>query len=297
MAEGEPEVGRFRAIWREIDSRFEGFLYLKGEEKESIKRHSLGANITHWGMVLFMFLAAVTGLMFWLGWYGPLSIGIWDGYYVAYLIHIWSGVLLAVFALILYPYFHLMQGEQVLLSREQIVDTFYVGLAFIGLLSYIPGYKQARRTYVEDEDRWAAWHPAQLGFMYGIMLFILILTLTGFALWAALATDPAWWVAGLGFMAGWFAFETLIVIHFIVMFLAIAMVMLHAYFPSMPSNWDLMRGRLKGPVTGWRVDSVPEPKGQAVSKDKVAPLFGWKTSDLKHERNEQKEEPEDTEDE
>ena len=223
--------------------------------------------VSHWLMVLCMLIATVTGIAFWTGWYGPLDIGIWNGYQVAFQLHVWTGVVFAVVALVVFPFYHwYVDGHALLLSLEQIKEEVVVAFSFVGLVRYIPGYKQARRAYDEDRGHWAGYHPMQTVFWYVTWFFALVLTLTGFALWNGLATDPAWWIAALGFMEGWVTYETMLRLHLIATFWVIAAVAIHAYFPLMPGNHDVLRSMFSGRLEGWIVDDEtrPEPDGGPV---------------------------------
>ena len=263
-------------LWVELANKYEGYEYLEEKDKETLHRHGWSAIVSHWAMTLFMLLAIVTGVAFWTGWYGPMNVGIWDGYYVAFLIHIWAGVLLAVVAFVLFPYYHVVaDGDSILVSVGQIKEEIIIALSFVGLASYIPGYKKARRTYDEDEEEWVGYHPMQTVFWYVTWFFVAVLTLTGFALWAEIATDPVWWVSTLGFMEGWLAYENMLRIHLVATFFVIAAVAIHAYFPMMPSNFDMTMSMVHGKVKGWSVDEEtrPESRGRARAKDRLAKRF------------------------
>ncbi|AUX08245.1 formate dehydrogenase subunit gamma [Halalkaliarchaeum desulfuricum] len=263
-------------LWIEVANKYEGYQYLDKKDRETLHRHGWGAIVSHWAMTLFMLLAIVTGVAFWTGWYGPMNVGIWDGYYIAFLIHIWAGVLLAVVAFVVFPYYHVVaDGDSLLVSVDQIKEEIIIALSFVGLASYIPGYKKARRTYDEDEEEWAGYHPMQTVFWYVTWFFVAVLTLTGFALWEAIATDPVWWVSALGFMEGWIAYENMLRIHLVATFFVVAAVAIHAYFPMMPSNFDMTKSMIYGKLKGWSVDEEtrPEPQGRARAKDELAKRF------------------------
>ncbi|MDR5657571.1 cytochrome b/b6 domain-containing protein [Halodesulfurarchaeum sp. HSR-GB] len=265
-------------LWLTVADRYERYRYLDEADKESLNWHSWGTIVTHWSLVVLMTLVTLTGLSKWLGVYGPLDIGIWGGYNPAFLVHVWSGVLLAVVAFLLYPFYSIyVDGKSVLLTRKQLQEQIVIALAFLGLASYIPGYKKARRSYDAENEEWIGHHPTQTAFWYATWLFVGILTLTGFALWAALASDPAWWIAALGFMESWFAFETILRIHLVSTAIIVASVAMHAYFPLMPSNHDLLFSMIHGRLDGWRVtaENRPERQGAARSKDTLlGPLSG-----------------------
>lgn len=246
----------------EVATRYEGYLTLEKDEKAPVHRWGTGSIVSHWVMVLCMLIVIVTGVAFWTGWYGVMDIGIWNGYQVAFQLHVWTGVILAVVALVVFPFYHwYVDGHELLVSLGQIKEETVIAFSFLGLLRYIPGYKKARRTYDEDREEWAAYHPMQTVFWYVTWFFVLVLTVTGFALWNGLATDPAWWIATLGFMEGWVAYETMLRLHLLATFWVIAAVAIHAYFPLMPSNHDVLRSMVDGTLEGWTVDdeSRPEP--------------------------------------
>ena len=275
-AAGEQSGSVFTRLWLELANKYEGYAYLDEDDRETLHRHGWGAIVSHWAMALFMLLAIVTGVAFWTGWYGPMNVGIWDGYYIAFLIHIWAGVLLAVIAFVVFPYYHLVaDGDSLLVTVGQIKEEIIIALSFVGLASYIPGYKKARRTYDEDEEEWVGYHPMQTVFWYVTWFFVAVLTLTGFALWAELATDPSWWVSTLGFMAGWLAYENMLRVHLVATFFVIAAVAIHAYFPMMPSNFDMTMSMVHGKLNGWSVDEEtrPEPWGRARTKDGLTKRF------------------------
>lgn len=248
-------------LWWALSDRYEPYLSLEKEDKEAIKRWGLGSIVSHWLLALLMIAVAGTGFLFWTGWYGPLNIGIWDGYQVAFYLHTYGGVVLAVIALLVFPMYHkFADGHNLLVTRSQIHEEIIAALSFLGLLRYIPGYKNARRAYDEDEGEWVGYHPMQTVFWYIMWAFVIVLTLTGFALWNALATDPAWWIVALGFMEGWVTYETMLRLHLIATFWVLAAIAVHAYFAVIPSNWDFLRSMVVGTVEGWRVDEETRPE-------------------------------------
>lgn len=247
-------------IWLDVAGRYEHFQALEHDDMEWIRRHGIGSRLSHWGMVAFMTTCILTGLGFWQGWYGPLSLGVWDGYYVAWILHIWAGIFLAVVAFVLYPYYHAVaDGHHLLVSIDQIKEEIVIALSFVGLTSYIPGYKNARKTYDETEGEWQAAHPMQTVFWYITWFFVGVLTLTGFALWDNMASDPAWWISGLGFLSGWFGHTLLLRAHLLSTFFVVAAVGVHAYFPLMPSNLKYLKSMFTGQIKGWRIDEDSQP--------------------------------------
>lgn len=260
-------------IWLDVAERYERYEYLDADETVILEWHTFGSIISHWSLLLFTVLATITGVAFWTGWYGPLDIGIWDGYHVSYVIHIWAGVLLAVAAFVLFPYYKLiLEGESVRLTRNDVKEQIVITLSFLGLARYIPGYKKARRTRDDETGEWVGYHPMQTAFWYGTWFFVALLTLTGFALWAELTTDPAWWISTLGFMVGWVTYENMLRIHLVSMFFFVASVAVHAYFSVLPSNHDFLMSMIHGKLEGWAVDDQnrPETKGLSRSTDGFA---------------------------
>ena len=241
-------------VWWGLAARYEPYLTLESEDKEPIKRWGLGSIVSHWLLVVLMVVVAGTGFLFWTGWYGPLNVGIWDGYQLSFYLHTYGGVVIAVIALLVFPMYHkFADGHKLLVTPTQIKENLVIALSFLGLLNYIPGYKNARRTYDEDESEWVGYHPMQTVFWYVTWLFVVVLTLTGFALWKALAMEPAWWIAALGFMEGWATYETMLRLHLIATFWVLAAIAVHAYFAVLPGNWDFLRSMVFGTVNGWRV--------------------------------------------
>lgn len=270
--------GWFTRLWLKVAKRYEPYQYLDKSDKVDIDIHGYGTIISHWLLLVFMITTTLTGLSKWLGVYGPLDIGIWGGYNPAFLTHVWTGVFLAVVAFILYPFYaFVVDKKQGLISLEQIEEQIVITLALVGLASYIPGYKKARRSIDEESGHWIGHHPMQTVFWYVTWFFVGLITLTGLALWAILSSDPAWWVSGLGFMQEWFTIETLLRIHLLATAWVLAAVALHAYFALMPSNWDLLSLMWDGNLHGWLItdENEPELKGKARSKDTLQqPLSG-----------------------
>ena len=266
----ESEPGLLARLWLKVANRYERYRYLEAADREEIDVHGYGTIISHWALLVFMITTTLTGLSKWLGVYGPLDIGIWGGYNPAFLTHVWTGMFLAVFAFILYPFYALVvDGKQILLTWEQIEEQIVITLALVGLASYIPGYKKARRSIDADSGHWVGHHPMQTVFWYVTWGFVGIITLTGFGLWAILSIDPAWWVSGLGFLQAWIGFEALLRLHLVATAWVLAAVGIHAYFALMPSNWDLLRLMIDGRVNGWLLgdDDHPPRRGLGRTKD------------------------------
>lgn len=265
-----PGGGYVTSIRSDLVTRYEGYLELDKEEMEEIERWGLGSIISHWLIVVLMLAAVLTGIAFWTGWYGPLDIGIWSGYQTAFNIHIVGGVVLMVLSFLVFPFYHkFVDGHSLRVDGQQLKEQLVIAFSFVGLVRYIPGYKKARRTYDEDRGEWAAYHPAQTVFWYLMWFFVGALTLTGFALWRELASDPAWWVELVGFMQGWVAYETMLQFHLISTFFVFAAIAMHAYFAITPNNWDILRSMGVGTLKGWRVDAEtrPEPDGETTAVD------------------------------
>lgn len=260
-------------IWYDVAERYERFQSLEKDEMEVIDRHGLGARISHWSMVLFMLLCVLTGLAFWLGWYGLLETGIWGGYSVTWVVHLWAGILLAVVVFVLYPFYHaVVDGHPLLVFKEGLKEQLVIGLAFVGLASYIPGFKKARKTYDVETETWQASHPTQTIFWYVTWFFVGVLTLTGFGLWRHVATDPAWWISALGFLAASFGKPLLLGVHVLSMFIIITAVAIHVYLSLLPANWTYLTAMIFGPAKGWAVDveSLPEGTGRYRTTDALA---------------------------
>lgn len=255
-----PGGSRLTAIRADLVRKYQGYQTLDKSEKESIERWGLGSIVSHWVTVVAMFAAAITGFMFWTGLYGPLNLGIWAGYQTAFTIHVWMGTLLAAVALVVFTYYHWVVDEHnLLLSKAQIKEQLVIVFALVGLVRYIPGYKQARRAYDEDRDHWVGYHPAQTAFWYAVWFFVIVLTLTGFALWAEISTQPPWWLSSLGFMEGWLPFERMLQVHLVATFLTLMAIAVHVYVAMLPGNWDFLGSMLNGSVKAWVVDEERRP--------------------------------------
>ena len=257
-----PGGSRLTAIRANLVRKYQGYQTLEESDKVSIRRWGVGSIVSHWVTVIAMFSAAITGFMFWTGLYGPLNVGIWDGYQTAFTIHVWMGILLAAVALIVFTYYHkVVDDHRLLLTKSQLKEQLVIAFALVGLLRYIPGYKQARRAYDEDREHWVGYHPAQTAFWYALWGAVIVLTLTGFALWADVATEAPWWVSALGFMEGWLPFERMLQVHLVATFLTLMTIAFHVYVAVLPGNWDFFGSMLDGTVKAWVVDeeSRPEP--------------------------------------
>ncbi len=247
-------------LWWELADRYEPYVTLEKDGRETVRRWGLGSILSHWTLVLLMAVVAGTGFLFWTGWYGPLNVGIWDGYQVSFYLHTWGGVTLAVVALLVFPMYHkFADGHRLLVTPQQLKEQVVITLSFLGVLRYIPGYKQARRTYDENDGEWVGYHPMQTVFWYVTWFFVIALSLTGFALWVDLAVDPAWWLTLLGFMAGWLPYETMLQLHLLATFWVLAAIAIHVYFAVIPSNVDFLRSMVTGTVEAWSVDDDTRP--------------------------------------
>ncbi|MEF8855190.1 MAG: cytochrome b/b6 domain-containing protein, partial [Haloarculaceae archaeon] len=268
-----PGGSQLTAIRADLVRKYQGYQTLDEAEMESVRRWGLGSIVSHWVTVITMFAAAITGVMIWTGLYGPLDVGIWGGYQTAFTIHVWMGMLLAAVALVVFTFYHKVVDEhRLLLSTDQIKEQLVIAFALVGLMRYIPGYKQARRAYDEDRDHWVGYHPTQTAFWYALWLFVILLTLTGFALWADIATDPAWWVSALGFMEGWLPYERMLQFHLVATFLTLIAIAFHVYVAVLPGNWDFLGSMVNGTVEAWVVDeeSRPEPADPALTAGQSA---------------------------
>lgn len=257
-----PGGSRLTAVRAELVRKYRGYQTLDESEKQSVVRWGFGSILSHWVTVITMFAAMITGFMIWTGLYGPLDIGIWGGYQAAFSIHVWMGILLAVVALVVFPFYHkVVDGHRLLLTKTQIMEQLVIALAVVGVLRYIPGYKQARRAYDEDRGHWVGYHPTQTAFWYVTWFFVILLTLTGFALWAELSTEPSWWISLLGFMNGWLPFERLLQVHLVATFLTLMAILVHVYVALLPGNRDILGSMFNRTVKAWIVDeeSRPEP--------------------------------------
>jgi len=262
-------------IWEpygEIDERCP---QLTGAEPAADRlRHSLGTRLAHWGQVLLMAILVVSGFAIWSGIYGPMDYGIWDGYYVAFGLHMWTGIIILAVSLVLFPFYHLVvDGHRVLPDRSDVILAINVGLAFVGLRDYPPNYHKGRQAWDTKLKHWMVGHPAQKAYFWIISALIVVMALTGFGMYRRMALDPAGWVVALGFMNDWFAAETLKQIHFFLGALITGMVLFHAYFALIPSNWEFMRSMLFGRMRAYHVRSGagPEPvhggEGDAAESD------------------------------
>ncbi len=253
-----------RTIWQpygKVDPRCS---QLNDAEQESERtRHSLGSRFAHWAQVLMMAILAFTGFAIWSGIYGPMDIGIWDGYYVSFGLHMWAGILILAVTLVLFPFYHVfVDGHRQLAELSDIVLAINVGLAFIGLRDYPPNYHEGRRAWDTKRKHWMVGHPAQKAYFWWISIFLGIMALTGFAMYREMALDPPGWIATLGFLAGPLALETLKQIHFVLAAVMVAMVLFHAYFAVIPSNWDFFRSMVFGKLSVYEVRS---PDGEVAT--------------------------------
>ncbi|MGM0399627.1 MAG: cytochrome b/b6 domain-containing protein [Halobacteriota archaeon] len=222
-------------------------------------RHSLGSRVVHWLQVTLMTVLVVTGYALWSGNYGPMNVPIWDGYYVAFGLHMWAGIFIVVVTLLLFPFYHVfVDGHRQLAEYSDIVLGINIGLAFLGLREYPPNYHKGRRTWDVVKEHWMVGHPAQKAYFWWISIFVALVALTGFGVYREIATDPVWWVVWLGFPADYLAVETLKQLHLVLAAVITAMVIFHAYFGVMKSNWDFLKSMVVGTVPYYEVESPTE---------------------------------------
>jgi Ni/Fe-hydrogenase 1 B-type cytochrome subunit len=249
-------VGRVRQFWdtatsdlAETDDRC---AQMADAETKTMERHSLGNRISHWLQVVLFVLLAWTGFAIWYGEYAILNLlesGIWDGYYVAFGIHMWAGILTLAVTFVIFPYYYVIVDDHgQFLEMPDIQVGVAISAAFVGLRKYLPYYHDARRAYDEDEGDWMAHHPMQKTFFWWIAIFIGLLALTGFGMYAEMTAEPPVWIGALGFMAGLLSFELLKQIHLFLAFITVSMVIFHIYFAAMPSNWDILKSMVYGDI-------------------------------------------------
>jgi Ni/Fe-hydrogenase 1 B-type cytochrome subunit len=252
-----PDGGTERIWWRlrklarlavaDLSETDERVTQLGDTETRTIERHGLWNRFNHWAQAVLFFVLLWTGLAIWTGSYVVLESGIWDGYAVAFGLHIWAGILTLAVTFVLFPFYYVYVDDhrQLLELADIQVGTAIAG-AFVGLREYLPYYHEARRTYDDAEDVWMAHLPMQKTFFWWIAIFIGLLALTGFGMYRAMLTDPAWWLVALGFMETWFSFELLKQLHLVLTFVSASMVAFHIYFAAMPSNWDILKSMVFG---------------------------------------------------
>ncbi|MEF8774187.1 MAG: cytochrome b/b6 domain-containing protein [Halobacteriales archaeon] len=233
-------------------------------------RHSMGTRISHWVQVLLMAVLVVTGYAIWSGVFGPMNYGIWDGYYVAFGLHMWAGIIILAFTLVLFPFYHVfVDGHRALPDLADVILSINVGLAFVGLRDYPPNYHEGRRAWDTRIKHWMVGHPAQKAYFWIISAFLALMALTGFGMYREMALDPAGWVVALGFLAGPLAQETLKQIHFVLGAVMLGMVLFHAYFAVIPSNWDFLRSMVSGRLPVYHVRSGEPPDAAGGDADRA----------------------------
>lgn len=244
-------------IWESYESVDERSSKLTDAETVGERwRHSIGTRLFHWTQVTLMLVLILTGFAIWSGVYGPMDVGIWGGYYVAFGLHMWAGILILAVSLVLFPYYHIVRDHHdVLPDTADVVLMVNVVLAFVGLRDYPENYHKARRTWDLREKEWMTGHPAQKMYFWMISALIVVIALTGFASYSIMAADPPGWIVSLGFLANSMSLEGLKQTHFVLAALITAMVGMHAYFPFLPSNWDMLKSMVTGNMDIYYVNS------------------------------------------
>ncbi|MFW5965592.1 MAG: cytochrome b/b6 domain-containing protein [Halodesulfurarchaeum sp.] len=228
-------------------------------------RHSIGTRLFHWSQVILMLVLVLTGFAIWSGVYGPLDMGIWGGYYVAFGLHMWAGILIVAVSLVLFPYYHIVADHHdILPDRADLTLSVNVVLALLGRREYPPNYHKARRTWDRRAKEWMTGHPAQKMYFWAISALIVLVALTGFASYSIMAVDPPGWIVSLGFLANSMSLEALKQVHFVLAAVITAMVLMHAYFPALPGNWDMLKSMVTGDM---EIYYVNEPEDSETADD------------------------------
>ncbi|MFB6109720.1 MAG: cytochrome b/b6 domain-containing protein [Halodesulfurarchaeum sp.] len=251
-------------IWKSYDSIDPRTTLLGDAETVGNRwRHSIVTRLSHWSQVTLMIVLVLTGYAIWSGVYGPLNMGIWGGYYVALGLHMWAGILILSVSLVLFPYYHVIRDHHdVLPDKTDIVLTVNVVLAFFGRREYPSNYHKARRTWDQRAREWMTGHPAQKLYFWFMAGFIVLIALTGFASYSIIAADPPGWILTLGFLADSMTLETLKQVHFVLAAVITAMVLMHAYFAFLPSNWDMLKSMITGEMRIYYVNSPEEGESE-----------------------------------
>ena len=186
---------------------------------------------SHWVHTTAMILLILTGLQVFTGF------GFMDSFTVPF--HVALGWIL-VAALVMEVLGFLINPREALLAiptPKDIKRWVLIAMNFMGLTEKYPAYHIYSRSKKEYTSK---WHPVLKFMIWGDMFFVIVIALSGFALYYP-ASHP------LAVMARYIDLGTVRLIHFISFIYFLLVLIPHGYLALNPVN----RGVLKSMIFGW----------------------------------------------
>lgn len=196
-----------------------------------IFRYDIVTRASHWIHTAAMILLVITGLQVFTG------IAFTDSFTVPF--HVALGwILLAALVMEILAYlFHPRELLLAIPTPSDIKRWVTITLNFMGLTEKYPAYHVYSKSKKEYLNK---WHPVLKFMIWGDMFFVIVIALTGFALYYP-ASNP------LAFLAKYLDLGTIRLIHFISFIYFLLVLIPHGYLALNPAN----RGILKSMITGW----------------------------------------------
>jgi len=208
----------------------------------TVTRHPLEHRIWHWVFVVTMGMLILTGIEMYFG------LRIFGGFSLARSWHVLFAFIAVSWAYPIFLYLYWVTGElKELVPARSDVRTFgQIAKNFLGLSTFYPEHS----TYdIEAKKYIRKYNPGQKMVYWGILLFLLVEVLTGFALL---------WPDAFGFVALILGNMAMVrALHLAVFYVILGLVVVHIYMATIPQNWGSLRSMFLG-VASERVHK-PDP--------------------------------------
>ena len=227
------------------------------EEIVTVTRHPIERRIWHWVFFVTMGMLVLTGIDMYLT-YSIFGYSIYGGFSLARSWHIIFALLAAFWAYPIFLYIYGVTGELKELIPSTRDITIFVGIArnFLGLSTYYPEHS----TYdVRGEKYYRKCNPGQKLVYGGILLFLLLQGITGFAMF---------WPDEFGFVTSALrGIVTVRALHLALIYAILGLVTMHIYMAVIPPNWESLKSMFIGKASErihkspWVYEGIPSRVG------------------------------------
>jgi cytochrome b subunit of formate dehydrogenase len=207
------------------------------------KRYSRKIRYQHWGNAIAMILFFITGIELY-----------FKSFIISYnftqTLHIYLGVFIVFWSIILYPIFVTMDKKwhTIIPTIGDFKDLWTIILCAFRIL---PDERYPKYDFYDPEKKVyiRKYHPTQKLLAFGNLVMLILIAITGFALYETLVPNQFF---GLGGVSLFILTPILSLgvqlrfLHYLIFLYFLFATISHFYFTQLPSN----RGRLKGMITG-----------------------------------------------
>lgn len=201
-----------------------------------VLRHPIEHRVWHWGFFTTLGILTLTGIDMYLT-YSTFGYSISGGFSLARTWHIVFAFLAAFWAIPIFLYIYGVTGElkELMPSISDIGFMWNMARNFLGFSTYYPEHS----TYDVRANRYyKKYNPGQKVVYWGILFFLLLQGLTGFAMyWPDKFTFVT---AILGDLVNARA------LHLALMYAILGLVTMHIYMAIIPQNWESLKSMFRG---------------------------------------------------